>query len=251
MSMTPLERITWSLFCPFPRVRAQAEFTFAEKSRGSGTRYPKLRGGSYTAKRYSEAVDVTYLDLGTDDYFILKHNDFDFKKGTSEGKVVMSYPHLRRFVEGLEDMLDVARDGCFEEVDGAYQLTARGAEAVVHVTDMFNGASVAFSPIVFTFQPEDEAGEEADFAGEPGVRMFLNSPDMYSDVTLDEFATFVQFCERFDLFATARSAVQVAAIQTGGVAGVTMTKTPLVQPTRRPAATGLGAARKITKGKEA
>jgi hypothetical protein len=245
MSATPLERISWDVYCPFPRVRAQAEFTFAEKSRRSGSRYPKLRGSGYTAKRYAEAVDVVSLDLGTDDYLVLKHRDFDFSKG-SAGKVVMSYPHLRRFVEGLHEALEMVRDECFEEAEnGAYQLTEKGYDASIHVPDLFGGASVAFEPVICEVVVDDDVadGEEPDYSGEPGMRMYLNGNEMFADVTLDQFATFVQFYERFDLFATSRTAVQIAVVQMGGIPGVSMTRTAAPQPTRKPtvaSANGLG-----------
>jgi hypothetical protein len=243
MSSTPLERISWDVYCPFPRVRAQAEFTFAEKSRRSGARYPKLRGSGYTAKRYAEAVDVVSLDLGTDDYLVLKHRDFDFSKG-SAGKVVMSYPHLRRFVEGLQEALEMVRDECFEEAGDAYQLTEKGLSSSIHVPDLFAGASVAFEPVICEAMVDDDVpdGEEPDYSGEPGMRMYLNGPDMFADVTLDEFATFVEFYERFDLFATSRTAVQIAVVQMGGIPGVTMTRTAAPQPTRKTAGqvNGLG-----------
>ena len=156
MSATPLERISWDVYCPFPRVRAQAEFTFAEKSRRSGSRYPKLRGSGYTAKRYAEAVDVVSLDLGTDDYLVLKHRDYDYAKGGA-GKVVRSYPHLRRFVEGLHEALEMVRDECFEEAEnGAYQLTEKGYDASIHVPDLFGGASVAFEPVICEVVVDDD-----------------------------------------------------------------------------------------------
>lgn len=232
MSETPLERISWSVYCPFPGVRAYAEFAFAERNRRQGTRYPKLRGRTYSSNRYNSAMEVLNLDLGTDDYLILKTVN---QRGDEPGKVVMSYPHLRRFVEGLQESLEMVRDGCFEEVDGAYQLTKRGLDAVVVVHDLFGGSSIAFQPTIFTRQAEEDVqdGEEIDLAGIPGMRMYLNSDDVYSDVTLDDYATFVQFYERFDLFATSRAAVQVAVTQLGGVPGATMTKTPAAMPARK------------------
>ena len=244
MSATPLERISWDVYCPFPRVRAQAEFTFAEKSRRSGSRYPKLRGSGYTAKRYAEAVDVVSLDLGTDDYLVLKHRDYDYAKGGA-GKVVMSYPHLRRFVEGLHTALDVARDGCFEEKDGEFILTAKGAgeDSLVIIEDMHGGASVALQPVIVQRgRPNDDGGEDGteQLGGEPGMRLYLNGWEVYGDVGLDDYATFVEFYDRFDLFATSRTAVQVAVTQLGGVPGVTATKTTAPQPVRKAAAMGLG-----------
>lgn len=243
MSATPLEKVSWAIYCPFPGVKAYAEFSFAERSWKTGTRYSKLRGGSYTARRYEAPIEVMTLDLGTDDYVILKHKDH---KQDGPGKVVMSYPHLRRFIEGLQDALELVRDGCFEEVEGAYQLTDQGYQAEHTIHDMHNGAIITLQPTIFTRVLEEGAGDnEVELAGEPGMRMFLNG-DLYSDVTLDEYATFVEFYERFDLFATSRSAVQVAVAQLGGIPGVTMSKTAAAQPTRRPtaAANGLGARKK-------
>jgi hypothetical protein len=248
MSAVPLERINWSVYCPFPRIRADAEFAFAEKSRKTSVRYSKLRGRVYTSNRYNAAMEVATLDIGTDDYLVLKHSDHDFQKG-GPGKVVLSYPHLRRFVEGLQEALEMVRDDCFEEVDGQYQLTDKGANEICYIHDMFNGATIAFAPTVFSRQREDLEDGQGDLVGEPGMRMYLNGMDMYSDVTLDEYATFVAFYERFDLFATSRAAIQVGMIQMGGIPGLTVAKTSAPQPTRKPAAavataTGLGMRKK-------
>jgi hypothetical protein len=247
MSQTPLERISWAVYCPFPGIRAYAEFSFAERGRKNGARYSKLKGRTYSAARYETPVEVLTVDVGTDDYLIFRHVD---QKGDGPGKVVMSYPHLRRFVEGMQEALEMVRDDCFEEADGAYQLTQKGREAILVVEDMFKGAQIAFQPTVFTRVPDDELEDgQGDFnlAGEPGMRIYLDSNDVWSEITLDEFATFVQFYERFDLFATSRAAVQVAMAQLGGVPGVTLTKTPAPQPTRRPGAgtlNGLGPKKK-------
>jgi hypothetical protein len=179
---------------------------------------------------------------------VLKHRDFNYQKDQSAGKVVMSYPHLRRFVEGLHDALEMVRDECFEEVGDAYQLTDKGLNSSIHIPDLFAGASVAFEPVICEFQSDDDQveGEEPDYSGEPGMRIYLNSTDMYADVTLDVFATFVEFYDRFDLFATSRAAVQIAVIQMGGIPGVTMSRTAAPQPTRRTAgaASGLGVKKK-------
>ena len=247
MSQTPLERISWAVYCPFPGVKAYAEFSFAERGRKNGARYSKLKGRTYNASRYDSPIEVLTVDIGTDDYLILRHVD---QKGEEPGKVVMSYPHLRRFVEGMQEALEMVRDGCFEEADGAYQLTQKGRDAILLVEDMFKGAQIAFQPTVFTRVPDEEledGQEQYNLAGEPGMRMYLDSNDVWSEITLDEFATFVQFYERFDLFATSRSAIQVAVTQLGGIPGVTMSKTAAPMPTRRPgtaASNGLGMKKK-------
>jgi hypothetical protein len=72
------------------------------------------------------------------------------------------------------------------------------------------------------------------------MRLYLNGWEVYGDVGLDDYATFVEFYDRFDLFATSRTAVQVAVTQLGGVPGVTATKTTAPQPVRKAAAMGLG-----------
>jgi hypothetical protein len=238
----PLERVSWGVYCPFPGIRAYAEFSFAERQWKTGARYPKLRGRAYTAKRYDVSMEVMTLDLGTDDYLILRHADH---KDGVEGKVVMSYPHLRRFVEGLHTALDVARDGCFEEKDGEFILTAKGAgeDSLVIIEDMHGGASVALQPVIVQRgRPNDDEGEDGteQLGGEPGMRLYLNGWEVYGDVGLDDYATFVEFYDRFDLFATSRTAVQVAVTQLGGVPGVTATKTAAPQPVRKAAAMGLG-----------
>ena len=70
--------------------------------------------------------------------------------------------------------------------------------------------------------------------------MYLNGWESYSAVNLDEYATFVDFYDRFDLFATSRSAVQVAVTQTGGIFGAPAARTPHEQPIRKsPGSLGL------------
>lgn len=237
----PLERVSWAVYCPFPGIRAYAEFSFAERQWKSGARYPKLRGRAYKSNRYSSALEVMTLDLGTDDYLILRHADH---KDGVEGKVVMSYPHLRRFVEGLHAALEVARDGCFEERDGQFALTEKGLseESLTVIEDMHGGASIALQPTIVqrrSAEESDGADGTEPVGGEPGMRLYLNGWEVYGDVGLDDYATFADFYERFDLFSTARAAVQVAVTQLGGIPGVTATKTAAPQPARK-VATGLG-----------
>lgn len=253
-SQIPLERVSWSVYCPFPKIRAYAEFSFAEKSRKNGARYPKLRGRNYTSNRYDSPQEVLTLDLDTDDYLIFRHADH---KDEIEGKVVMSYPHLRRFLDGLAQALEVARDGCFEQVGKslAWKLTEKGesVETITHIEDMHGGASIALQPalVIRGRDGNDGADGTERTDGEPGMRLYLNGWDWYADVGLDDYVTFVDFYERFDLFATARSAVVVAVTQLGGVPGAASTRTTAPQPARRAGmapASALGATRKIGAG---
>lgn len=232
MSTLPLERVTWALYSPFVGIRAAAEFSFAERQRKTGARYPKLRGHTYTTTRYSAPTEVLSINLETDDYLVLKH--VDHKQG-NVGKVVMSYPHLRRFIEGLQEVLEIVRNDCYVAVDGEYQLTEQGMTTNHTIYDMYAGAALGFEPVICTPYRSEEAQEDnaAPPQGAPGVRMYVNGPLAYSDVTLDEYATFVAFYERFDLFATSRAAVQITTIQLGGIPGVTTSKVSAPQPVRR------------------
>ena len=252
MSAVPLERVTWELYSPFRAVRASAEFTFADKHRKTSARMPSLRGRSYTTSRYSQTLEVASLEVASSDFLVLRHRDHDMKiVGNTAGKVVMSYPHLPRFVGGLHEVLEALRDGCFEQgEDGTFALTEKGERELIQIEDLHGGASLGFQPVVFDRQPDD--GEETAVterpAGEPGVRMFLNSWDFFSDARLLEFDSFIRFYERFDLFATSRTAVTIAAAQ-GAVTIPSLA--PAVQPARQAAPlrtrSGLSAARPPTK----
>lgn len=246
MSSAPLERISWSLYCPFPKVQAFAEFTYADKGRKNGNRYSKMRGRTYASKRYDVPMDVMSIDLGSDDYFAIKHMD----QHDDEGRVSMTYPHLVRFVSLLEEALEAARDGSFEKVGENYRLTPKGSGdgSVLIAEDLVGGSFVAFQPVVVIRASQadrEDAQERADeTGGEPGMRMYLNSWSLYSDVGLEDYTSFAIFCERFDLFATSRAAMQVAVSHLGGVPGVAaVARTAAPQP-KRLTATGLGQRRK-------
>ena len=252
MSAVPLERVTWELYSPFRAVRASAEFTFADKNRKTSARMPSLRGRSYTSSRYSQTLEVASVELSSSDYLVLRHRDHDLKiTGNTAGKVIMSYPHLPRFIGGLLEVLDALRDGCFEQgEDGTFALTEKGERELIQIEDLHGGASLGFQPVVFDRQADD--GEETAVsdrpAGEPGVRMFLNSWDFFSDARLLEFDSFIRFYERFDLFATARTATAIAA----GQGAVTIPSlAPAPQPVRQPPVartrSGLSAGRPATK----
>jgi hypothetical protein len=166
-----------------------------------------IRVRSYTAQKYEPPTPVYVLDVSSKDFLILLHSDA--KRGTgSAGKTVMSYPHLPRFVAGLESALEMLRDGCFAPAgDNSLRLTEKGESAVCKTEDLYAGASLGFAPIVI---PPREDGA-AEGIGEAGIRIFINSWDFYSDASVEDFAAFVAFYVRFDLFATSRSAIILAA----------------------------------------
>ena len=234
MSAVPLERVAWELYSPFRAVRVSAEFTFADKNRKTSARMPSLRGRSYTSSRYSQALEVASLELSSSDFLVLRHRDHDLKvAGNTNGKVILSYPHLPRFVSGLHEVLDALRDNCFDQKeDGTFALTAKGETELIQIEDLHGGASLGFQPVVFE-RPSDDGEETAVAdrpAGEPGVRMYLNSWDFFSDTRLLEFDSFIRFDERFDLFATARAATAIAA----GQGAVTIPNlAPAPQPARQ------------------
>lgn len=172
------------------------------------------------------------LEVGSSDFLILRHTAYDFKAASSAGKAVLSYPHLPRFLDGLADAVEMLGGGVFERADVGYRLTAKGEQAVVKVEDLYSGASLAFQPLVFI--AEAEGDDVTDPVGEPGVRVFVNSWDHFSDCTVDEFAAFVRFYERFDLFETSRDATTLALLQQGGIPTAARPASSAPQPARRP-----------------
>jgi hypothetical protein len=250
VSAAALERITWSLYCPFPKVAAAAEFSFAEKGRSNGQRYPKLKGSTYQSNRYEAPIDAMSLDLGTDDF--LTFRVVNFEQGAERIQVMMGYSHVFRFVEGLQDALEMVRDGCFEESADGYVLTEKGKQDALIVDDLIGVGFLAFAPTVFVRSERDLEGDgEAPMAaaGEPGMRMYIKSWDYYSDVRLSDYTAFVEFFMRFDLFATSRAAVQVAVAQMGGVPGVMRSRAPAEMPQRKAGTLGGLAGAKTTLAK--
>jgi len=197
--------VTWRLFSPFNDIRVYAEFTFTEKVKGR--RRDGLHLSSYQSSRYDEPEEVGTLDVETRDYLILAYSRRGMR--TSSGvKAVISYPHLPRLQDGVFDALAVLQNGCFEQVDATgFRVTDRGLTAIHHVEDLYNGASLAFTPALW---PRGE-GEDDGEVGTPGVRMYINDWDHYGDARLDQFVPWTTFLERFDLFQLSMSAAQMAA----------------------------------------
>jgi hypothetical protein len=265
MASTPLERISWDLYCPFYGVTASAEFTYGDRSRKTGSRYNKIRGNTYTTNKYESSIEVGSISVNTSDYLIFTHKDYDYKRSSTEGKVLLSYPHIPRFVDGLSDILEGFREGCFEERDDGYALTAKGKDAVFEIPDLYKGASLAFQPIVFIPPATDDGEEESitapiDVSGEPGIRIYINSWDLFADATLAEYEAFIMFYNRFDLFNVSLAAAQIAVVQMNGVSAArgsggaiaqqpqrVTNAAPLVRT--RTSGNQLGGPNKITKGK--
>ena len=238
--MIPVERIAWALYCPFPKVRASAEFNFAEKRRNTNERAYKTRGYEYLTKKYASPVNVLTLYVGSDDYLTFKHADSPTEGQDTAGRISLGYGHIRRFIEGIQTALLVAGDGCFSEnEDGTFSLTEKGAsnESLTLIEDFFQNASAGFEPCIVQ-RPSDlgdgsDDSESERLTGEPGMRMLVNSWNMSSEISLDDFASFVAFYERFDLFSMSQSAMNIFVTQMNGIPGITQEKTAAIAPVRK------------------
>ena len=233
----PLEKLKWSLFCPFRGINASAEFTMAEKGYRNSNRFAKIRGNTYTSTRYSSNIEVGNIDIGSSDYLVFSHKDYEYKKGDSQGKVLISYPHIPRFIDGIADILEEFRDGCFEEREDGFILTKKGEDAVFNIDGLASEAFLAFQPVIFLPTEDDiDTGAIAyipeALGGEPGIRMYLNGWDYYADTTLESYVAFIHFYQRFDLFSVAMAAAQIAVTHSGGVYNARVSKESAPQPTR-------------------
>jgi hypothetical protein len=207
----PIERIEWGVYSPFPEITALCQFSFASINYKTKERMSKIRENSYVSNRYRSSLNVRNIKIDTSDYFILTHRNHDVKTG--EGKVIMSYPHMNRFITGLSESLETFRDNCFEKVENGFILTTKGSseDAIFYIYDLYNNASLAFQPTIITMKLNDDE-EEVEY-GEPGIRLYLNDWNYSSCVTLDEYDTFISFYNNFSLFNVSLAAVQVAMSQ--------------------------------------
>lgn len=175
-------------------------------------------------------MDVGKIELATSDFLILRHRDHEMTSGSTAGKAVLSYRHLPRFVEGLAETMAMLQNDCFEQTETGFALTSSGEQAETKIEDLFSGASLAFQPVILSTEREEDVEEgDADYSGDPGVRIFINSWDHFADAPVEDFYAFLQFYQRFDLFATSRAAVSIAA-QNGGLTGLSTAMAP--QPER-------------------
>ena len=261
----PIERLIWSLFCPFPKIRASAEFTFAEKRSQNNDRNLKIRSFEYTSRRYDKPIDVLSLMINTDDNIAFKHvNAIQDSNTTDNGRVLLSYRHLKRFKDAINEIIRISTESCFEEIGdtGKFRLTPFGnsEDAVVVVEDLVFGSKIGFAPCIVEKYNPDVEGEDNSTPlqeeGEPGITFLLGSWEMSSSIPLDSFISFADFYLNFDLFATSRSAVQLFVMQSGGIPGVHMEKSIITAPERRQVetssvprnqSTGLSAKRVILK----
>lgn len=228
-SQAPIDRLTWDLYSPFFKVDICAEVTFAEKGRKNSNRYPTLRAKMYTTNRYSTSQQVSKVEIATSDFIVLRHRDHEMAGASTAGKAVLSYRHLPRFIEGLAETMDMLQNDCFVQTETGFALTENGEQAETKIEDLFGGASLAFQPVILAASKEEEEDEYSDHSGDPGVRIFVNSWDHYADTPVEEFYAFLQFYQKFDLFATSRTAVGIVA-QNGGLVGLSTAMAP--QPER-------------------
>ena len=174
------------------------------------------------------------LEISCDAYVVMKHADFNPKSKDGHGKTVISYPHMPRFLTGLEDAVAMMTPECFRNVtDSLYLLSKFGESVFIKVSDLVGTSSIAFQPTVI--YPYYVEGEEEPPGGVPGVRVYINGWDHYSEVTTDAFISFVHFYQRFDLFATSLAAANVGVAHLGGIPGAAP-RTAAPQPVRRPSA---------------
>jgi hypothetical protein len=182
-------------------VRASAEVSLGDRSRSNGSRQPSVRIKGYNTDKYVDTRSVAALSISTNDYLVIKHSNVE----GSNGKVVMSYPHLARFVDGLDAVLDKLRDGCFRRVDErGFEILPAAYDVYHQIDDLYGPSALGFRPVLLLEKDDDEIGT-------PGVRMFVNSNSHCSDVDLDSFTAFVRFYDRFDLSAASGMMLATAA----------------------------------------
>jgi hypothetical protein len=232
------ERVNWTLYSPFKAIRAAAEFSYGETVRGtSRARRPTSRKDNYISKKYNIDMELEALYLESSDFLIFTHTNRPKDGGrggvVTEGRVLLSYPHLVRFQDALAKVMDRLAGNCFvrDGKENTFRLTKDAKlQEMILVEDCCSSAAIGFAPSII---PEDKEDPSERPAGICAVRMFLNSPDMYSDAVLDDFAAFERFYQNFDLFALSRSAMQMAYHE--GAVGTSATKwgVSAPQPTRR------------------
>ncbi len=144
----------------------------------------------------------------------------------------MSYPHIPRFLAGLEEMEEYL-EGSYEQLPGTphFRLSEAGKrkfEDIHRIQDMHGGAGIGFMPDI---SPHPDYAEEAEPVGYPGVRMYLNELEVGAFSHLDEFRAWVCYMTRdFNLFTLHQSAMAIAMSE--GIA-VLPSQTAAAMPKRR------------------
>jgi hypothetical protein len=227
MSTLPLDKISWDLFCPFPKVRATAEFTFSSKKYNSSERLPRIYSRPYKSAKYN-GMELNSINIGTDAYITFTHFDRDYTAKSPYGKVTMTYLHLPTFLDGLDTTLSMVQDGCYEQKENGFILTPKGYDAVNIIENFIGAASLAFQPILLDNGNEHEPDDET---GMPGIRIYLNGWEFFSDISLIDFSSFIMFYKQFNLFNLSVSAAQIAALQPNS--NLSVNRTSATSPMRK------------------
>ena len=188
----PLEKFDLELYNGgFSDLTAIASVKYAKKDQRNKSRYPGLY--EKTFEMYEPAVQVRGIKLRTQEYLIFQHSTLDYKNRNvaPPGKVIMTYHHIRHFVEEME-RIDHAIDDSFELVsDNLYKLSSEGLSVRYRIDKLYENSFLVFEPVIFAV----EEGNEDEFVyGERAVRMYINSHDGYlCETSLDYFKAFVMF----------------------------------------------------------
>jgi hypothetical protein len=199
-----LDRVSKSLYCPFPSCQLMAEVNFGEKTQ-TGRRLETVILKEYNSKKYEGISRLRSIDLSSRDYLMIIHSVRVDERNTERTKVIMSYPHLPRFKRGLKAILE----WILASYDENGEFVGDAEESVMKIENMHGGASLAFQPVLINTSRDDD-----NEALEPGIRMYINSWEIFSDVTIDSFESFVEFVLNFDLHAFSMAATQIPAIVT-------------------------------------
>jgi hypothetical protein len=203
MRGAPLEAVRKSLFCPWPSCRLTAEVKLGDRNARTGRRMDTVRLDEYTSERkYADRVRVRSIDISSNDYLVLEHRVRLDDRNSETSKVLMSYPHLPRLRRGLVEIAAWMRR-CYTE-DGEF-VAGMESEAM-KIENMHDGAGLVFQPVKVNEQRDDDA------TWVPGVRMYVNSWEAFSDTTVEMFDAFASFVGGFDLLAFSIAATQIPAI---------------------------------------
>jgi len=219
-----LEKISSEIWFPFAKSFMSIEITTAEKT-AYGHRKSGIRSRDYDATRYGAPMTVTAVELNLDWYFSIRHMDAK----QQYGKAAFGRIKLGRFASALAEVEDQFAARAFtpsRRHEGRFVVTE---DVEVILPDLFQNAGLKFMPIIWNQVPETGSQEPV---GDQGVRLFINSEDLYGECSMEAFQSFRYYFERLDPESLAHQATAIAVAAMGGGADGTPLQAVAAQPKR-------------------
>lgn len=190
--MPLVERFNKVIFRPCKGLILKHQVVFGDKDNRSQKRKSELFRYDFPTDKYSDVTEVSSLTLDTSDFVIFERQTSD--REAERDKVYVSYPHIFKIRSGLKRAMQWFYADKYENLfiheNDDIIFNSDFKEERIEMYGLVGNKSIILVPDVVEIETQLYEG----------VTMFLNSQDVYVQMTLDQLEALHDFFQHFDLY---------------------------------------------------